>query len=665
MCYRRDSGSTVARLLQAKLIQNRLRVFLDVDNLNPGQFDGALLNRIAETANFIVVLTPDCLNRCADEHDWLRQEIAQALRTNKNIIPVIMPGFEFPKPEALPVDIADLATYQAVYYSHEFFSAMVDKTVQYLRLNVETEDAGIFPPHQKELTTSQDIQKANSGEGLYLEREVDQVFLNAVRRGDSLILLKAARWMGKTALLAHGLKKLRAEGFNAIVTNLQKFDANSLASLEAFFLSLGDSVADQLDLNVFLSDLWNSKRTPTMNFERYIRKEVLTSIPQLVWILDEVDRVFPSPFCDHFFGLLRSWHNQRAFEPSGPFSRLTIVLAYGSERQLFITDIHQSPLNVGNRLVIGKFSREEVKKLNDLYGSPLKHGEQLERFHNFLNGHPYLSTQGLRTLVRSSVSFETFMSDAVKEDGPFGGHLRILSAQLEQEPELHTVVQNMLRGKPCQSIESFHRLRTMGLLEGNTMAEAQIFCELYASYLQGSQAAQPKQELLQPVLKLMHFAFDDVEKNDSGIYARVGKEFTNISYIAAIVDFSLEPISGAAPWVEAHAQIRFKDSRNHTTRVGEPMWLGRDKAKVPFRYGETQSLVLAVCFLSDGFSTYEHQHTSQRPLERTLQGDVIRAEVTLIGEYMSDPKFSLTWYFKLSKQGHPTIEIITQEEFEA
>ncbi len=179
-----------------------------------------------------------------------------------------------------------------------------------------------------------------------------------------------------------------------------------------------------------------------------------------------------------------------------------------------------------------------------------------------------------------------------------------------------------------------------------------------------SQTQDTNQKLLPPVLKLMHFAFDDVEKNESGVYARVGKEFTTSSYKAAILDFSLDPISGAAPWAEAQAQIRFKDASNHPTRVSDPIWLGRDKPKVPFRYGETQSLVVTVCFPGEDFSTYEHQRRREQPLERALQGEVIRVEVGLVAEYMSDPQSSVSWYFKLSKGTDPTIEMITREEFE-
>src|SRR5262249_61624815 len=56
---------------------------------------------------------------------WLRREIPQASQTGRNIIPVMLPGFEFPSD--LPPELQALPRYQAVQYSHTFFEATVGK----------------------------------------------------------------------------------------------------------------------------------------------------------------------------------------------------------------------------------------------------------------------------------------------------------------------------------------------------------------------------------------------------------------------------------------------------------------------------------------------------------------------------------------------------------
>ena len=120
-----------------------------------------------------------------------------------------------------------------------------------------------------------------------------------------------------------------------------------------------------------------------MNMERFLRARGAGTVAEpLVWGLDEVDRLFP-PACfgSEVFGLFRSWHNRRALDPSGPWSRLTLAIAYATEAHLFITDLNQSPFNVGTRLTLEDFAPAQVADLNGRYGLPLPDGEAVARFH--------------------------------------------------------------------------------------------------------------------------------------------------------------------------------------------------------------------------------------------------------------------------------------------
>src|SRR5262245_10453977 len=134
-----------------------------------------------------------------------------------------------------------------------------------------------------------------------------------VERRESIVLIKGARQVGKTSLLARGLQQARAAGAKVVLTDLQKLNASDLASAEAFYLALADLIADQLGLDVAPDAVWNSRRGPSINFERYIRREALGKISTpLVWGLDEVDRLFTCSFGSEVFGLFRSWHNERS-----------------------------------------------------------------------------------------------------------------------------------------------------------------------------------------------------------------------------------------------------------------------------------------------------------------------------------------------------------------
>ncbi len=144
--YRREGGDATALFLREKLMQRGMRVFLDVVELHRGYFDEALLTCIANAANFLVILSPGSLDRCVHPDDWLRQEIAHAIRTKRNIIPVLMRGFTFPA--ELPEDIRTLPRHQGVEYSHMYHAAMIDSIVQSMETSPLPPVAPVPTPHK-------------------------------------------------------------------------------------------------------------------------------------------------------------------------------------------------------------------------------------------------------------------------------------------------------------------------------------------------------------------------------------------------------------------------------------------------------------------------------------------------------------------------------------
>lgn len=144
--YRRDGGSETARLVKV-LIENMAdkKLFLDVDGLSTGLFDERLLRIIKNSENFILILSPGCLDRCGNEDDWLKREISYAIRHDRNIIPVMKEGFCFPCDKKLPSDIIKLPRYNAVPYNHKFIDATIRDILRFMRDEISATDtkAGI------------------------------------------------------------------------------------------------------------------------------------------------------------------------------------------------------------------------------------------------------------------------------------------------------------------------------------------------------------------------------------------------------------------------------------------------------------------------------------------------------------------------------------------
>lgn len=318
----------------------------------------------------------------------------------------------------------------------------------------------------------------------YLTRPQDAELRTAVLNRDSIVLIKGARQMGKTSLLARGLQQGRERGAKVVLTDFQKLNISDLESAASLYKALGESISDQLDLPVLPKDVWDEQRGANVNFERFIRREVLAKLnAPLVWGLDEVDRLFTCDFGSEVFGLFRSWHNERALDPNGPWAGLTMAIAYATEAHLFITDMNQSPFNVGVRLVLEDFTAQQVSELNRRYRSPLVNESEIERFIRLLGGHPFLVRRALHELTTQPLNITGLEAQADRDEGIFGDHLRRMLVLLARDPALTDVVRGILKGGPCATPDSFYRLRSAGLVSGASPTDVRPRCRLYATYL--------------------------------------------------------------------------------------------------------------------------------------------------------------------------------------
>jgi hypothetical protein len=183
------------------------------------------------------------------------------------------------------------------------------------------------------------------------------------------------------------------------------------------------------------------------------------------------------------FGLFRSWHNERALDPAGPWSRFTLVMAYATEAHLFVSDLNQSPFNVGLRFDLEDFTPAQVADLDQRYGGPLGTAPQRERFTALVGGHPYLVRRSLQELARQQLPLTELEATLLRDGGVFKDHLRRLLYSLSQDSELVQAVQALLRGETCAE-EPFFRLRSAGLVIGQLPEAATLRCELYRHYLE-------------------------------------------------------------------------------------------------------------------------------------------------------------------------------------
>lgn len=127
--YRRTNAPWALALFQ-HLTHHGFDVFYDFMGLASGDFERVILENIGARAHFLVLLTPSALDGCAHAGDWLRREIETALVTQRNVVPLMLEGFDFNTPgiaDQLTGPIAVLKSYNALRVPVEYFEAAMER----------------------------------------------------------------------------------------------------------------------------------------------------------------------------------------------------------------------------------------------------------------------------------------------------------------------------------------------------------------------------------------------------------------------------------------------------------------------------------------------------------------------------------------------------------
>jgi hypothetical protein len=95
--YRRTNFPWALAIFQS-LTQHGYDVFFDFNGIASGDFERVILGNIKARAHFLILLTPSALKRSGDPGDWLRREIETAFANRRNVVPLMLEGFDFGRP---------------------------------------------------------------------------------------------------------------------------------------------------------------------------------------------------------------------------------------------------------------------------------------------------------------------------------------------------------------------------------------------------------------------------------------------------------------------------------------------------------------------------------------------------------------------------------------
>ena len=170
--YRRTNVSWALAVFQ-NLTHHGYDVFLDYSGVASGDFERVIFGNIDARAHFLVLLTPSALDRCNEPSDWLRREIEHAITTQRNVVPLLLEGFEFSKPEITGKLTGLLATLRR-YNALEVYAAYFTEAMLRLReafLNVPL-DAVLQPMSPLTQQTAKDQQAAAKTAKVIQEKEL-------------------------------------------------------------------------------------------------------------------------------------------------------------------------------------------------------------------------------------------------------------------------------------------------------------------------------------------------------------------------------------------------------------------------------------------------------------------------------------------------------------
>ena len=142
--YRRKVGTHQARALKSDLELNgyKNRVFMDTDKLKGGDFTKKLRDTICESCNIIIINSQGCFNEKKDGTDYFIYEISQALKQEKNLIPIYYDGVKYEDIKEHLHEIEDFPKQNAITYDNNNPNGSISQIISFLKKEKEILEEG-------------------------------------------------------------------------------------------------------------------------------------------------------------------------------------------------------------------------------------------------------------------------------------------------------------------------------------------------------------------------------------------------------------------------------------------------------------------------------------------------------------------------------------------
>jgi WD40 repeat protein len=223
----------------------------------------------------------------------------------------------------------------------------------------------------------------------YVEREADGELLELCRRGELAFML-TSRQMGKSSMMDRAALQLEAEGLHTVRISLEQIGTKGVTP-EQWFIGLAEEIEEQLGLDTEALAYFEAQAHLSLvqRFSNYLEQAVLVETAgRVVIFIDEIDTTLSLDFSsDDFFAAIRRLYNLRGARPE--LRRLGFVLIGVATPNDLIADPNRTPFNVGQRVELTDFTRDEVAPLESGLGADS--AALMDRVLYWTDGHPFLT----------------------------------------------------------------------------------------------------------------------------------------------------------------------------------------------------------------------------------------------------------------------------------
>lgn len=482
LSYAREDESA-AKEIYTRLKKEGFSPWMDKEDLLPGQNWDNEISQALKSSQFIIILFS---TTSTTKRGYIQREFKLAI----DLLDEIPDDQIF----ILPVRLDDCLIpekYTSIQYCDLFEENGIEKILKSIKTQIGSKNSGsefikkasISDVRQKTFESTKFSESPggaiNPESTLYIERSCETIVFKAIQRLGVTITIKGTYHMGKTSLLLRLQKFSALNGKRVAFLNFHLIDKSTLKDADTFFKQFCSWISDELGINDKVDNEWKSTLGNSQNCTRYFNVQILNQLDSpVVIIIDGIEIIADSDFCNEFFAMLRAWHNKRVFGTN--WQKLDLVFSLSTETYFATENINQSPFSVGVIVELNRFTNEEASELNLRYGSPLNE-KQLKDLMALVNGHPFLIGKSLYNVAHERFTIENLFVNPTDDIGPYGDHLRYIYSRICRNSDFLQEMQQVIRNQRIDNESIYYKLKAMGIIERE---DSRIIptCKLYEAF---------------------------------------------------------------------------------------------------------------------------------------------------------------------------------------